>query len=115
MVIDVRQSIALVDSGVWRRIGHVEKCPADPEERNGGESKMSKASAATTIALAIGSLFIAGCATKEYVRQAITPIDKKVDQVDQSSQKRDSSQVADINKTNQNVDEVFFNDTATTE
>ncbi len=71
----------------------------------GGESKMSKASAATTIALAIGSLFIAGCATKEYVRQAITPIDKKVDQVDQSSQKRDSAQVSDINKTNQVVDE----------
>src|SRR5258708_39710262 len=59
----------------------------------GGESKMSKASAATTIALAIGSLFIAGCATKEYVRQAITPIDKKGDQVDQSSQKRDSGTV----------------------
>src|SRR5437016_1815745 len=71
----------------------------------GGESKMSKASAATTIALAIVSLFIAGCATKEYVRQAITPIDKKVDQVDQSSQKRDSAQVSDINKTNQVVDE----------
>src|SRR6267378_2000733 len=42
---------------------------------------------------------------KEYVRQAITPIDKKVDQVDQSSQKRDSAQVSDINKTNQVVDE----------
>jgi len=66
---------------------------------------MSKVSAATTIALAIGSLLIAGCATKEYVRQSITPIDKKVDQVDQSSQKRDSSQVSDINKTNQVVDE----------
>jgi OOP family OmpA-OmpF porin len=66
---------------------------------------MSKASAAATIALAIGSLFIAGCATKEYVRQSITPIDKKVDQVDQNSQKRDSSQVSDINKTNQVVDE----------
>src|SRR5258708_39081804 len=71
----------------------------------GGESKMSKASAATTIALAIGSLFIAGCATKEYVRQAFTPIDKKVDQVDQSSQKRDSEQFTDINKTNKVVDE----------
>src|SRR5882757_7392600 len=81
----------------------------------GGESKMSKASAATTIALAIGSLFIAGCATKEYVRQAITPIDKKVDQVDQNSQKRDSAQVSDINKTNQVVDEDEKNLSATDE
>jgi len=38
-------------------------------------------------------------------RQAITPIDKKVDQVDQSSQKRDSAQVSDINKTKPGRDE----------
>src|SRR5258705_7326689 len=39
MVIDVPRSLALVDSGVWRRIGHVEKSPADPEERNGGRKQ----------------------------------------------------------------------------
>jgi OOP family OmpA-OmpF porin len=58
-----------------------------------------------TAVLALGSLFIVGCATKGYVRNSIQPIDQKVDQVDQNSQKRDSSQVADINKTNQVIDE----------
>lgn len=66
---------------------------------------MSKGSISATIALAVGSLFIAGCATKGYVRNSIQPIDQKVDQVDQNSQKRDTSQVADINKTNQVIDE----------
>jgi outer membrane protein OmpA-like peptidoglycan-associated protein len=66
---------------------------------------MSKASTSTTIALAIGSLLIAGCATKGYVRNSVTPVEQKVDQVDQNSQKRDAAQVADINKTNQVVDE----------
>jgi outer membrane protein OmpA-like peptidoglycan-associated protein len=50
-------------------------------------------------------MFIAGCATKNYVKKSITPVDQKVDQVDQASQKRDSSQVADINKTNQALDD----------
>jgi outer membrane protein OmpA-like peptidoglycan-associated protein len=66
---------------------------------------MSKAILSATITLAVGTLFIAGCATKNYVKQSIEPIDKKVDQVDKSSQSRDSSQVADINKTNSAVDE----------
>jgi OOP family OmpA-OmpF porin len=66
---------------------------------------MSKAALSATITLAIGSLFIAGCATKNYVKQSIQPIDQKIDQVDKSSQTRDSSQVADINKTNQVVDD----------
>ena len=66
---------------------------------------MSKATLSATIALAVGTLFIAGCATKNYVKQTIQPIDQKVDQVDKASQSRDSSQVADINKTNQVVDE----------
>jgi outer membrane protein OmpA-like peptidoglycan-associated protein len=90
-------------------MGYVEKCPTDPEEGNGGGSKMSKASVSTTIALAVGSLLIAGCATKGYVRKTVTPVEQKlnqkVEEVDQNSQKRDSSQVADINKTNQVVDE----------
>jgi len=59
---------------------------------------MSKAALSATITLAVGSLFIVGCATKNYVKQSVTPIDQKIDQVDQSSQKRDSSQVADITK-----------------
>jgi outer membrane protein OmpA-like peptidoglycan-associated protein len=73
--------------------------------KNGGDSKMSKAGISTTIALAVGSLLIAGCATKGYVRKTVTPVEQKVDQVDQNSQKRDAAQVADINKTNQVVDE----------
>lgn len=66
---------------------------------------MSKAILSATITLAVGTLFIAGCATKNYVKQSIQPVDQKVDQVDKASQQRDSSQVADINKTNQVVDE----------
>ncbi len=66
---------------------------------------MSKATLSATIMLAVGTLFIAGCATKNYVKQQIQPVDQKVDQVDKSSQARDSSQVSDINKTNQAVDE----------
>jgi len=66
---------------------------------------MSKAILTATITLAVGSLFIAGCATKNYVKQSISPVDQKVDQVDKSSQARDSSQVAEINKTNQTVDD----------
>jgi len=71
----------------------------------GGDRKMSKAILSATITLAVGSLFIAGCATKNYVKQSISPVDQKVDQVDKSSQARDSSQVAEINKTNQTVDD----------
>src|ERR1700680_2401996 len=70
---------------------------------------MSKVSISTTIALAVGSLLITGCATKGYVRNTVTPVEQKlnqkVEEVDQNSQKRDSQQVADINKTNQVVDE----------
>ena len=66
---------------------------------------MSKLTLSATITLAIGTMFIAGCATKNYVKKSITPVDQKVDQVDQASQKRDSSQVADINKTNTALDE----------
>jgi len=76
---------------------------------------MSKASLSATIALAMGSLFIAGCATKNYVKQSIQPMEKKIDEVDQSSQKRDTQQVADINKTNQQVDENEKKLSATTE
>jgi outer membrane protein OmpA-like peptidoglycan-associated protein len=66
---------------------------------------MSKFTLSATITLAVGTMFIAGCATKNYVKKSITPVDQKVDQVDQASQKRDSSQVADINKTNQALDD----------
>ena len=66
---------------------------------------MSKAILFATITLALGSMFIAGCATKNYVKKSITPVDQKIDQVDKSSQSRDQSQVADINKTNQAIDE----------
>ena len=76
---------------------------------------MSKAGLSATIALALGSLFIAGCATKNYVKQSIEPIDKKIDTVDKNSQGRDSQQVSDINKTNQTVDEDEKKLSATTE
>jgi OmpA-OmpF porin, OOP family len=76
---------------------------------------MSKAALSATITLALGSLFIAGCATKNYVKQTITPVQQKIDQVDQNSQKRDSSQVADINKTNATVDDDEKKLSATTE
>jgi len=66
---------------------------------------MSKFTLSATITLAVGTMFIAGCATKNYVKKSITPVDQKVDQVDQASQKRDQSQVADINKTNQALDD----------
>jgi outer membrane protein OmpA-like peptidoglycan-associated protein len=66
---------------------------------------MSKAILSATITLAVGSLFITGCATKNYVKQTVQPVSDKVEQVDKSSQSRDASQVADINKTNQTVDE----------
>jgi len=65
----------------------------------------SKKRSFATLALAAGSFLIVGCATKNYVKQSITPVDQKIDQVDKSSQSRDSSQVADISKTNQVVDE----------
>ena len=76
---------------------------------------MSKGILSATITLAVGTLFIAGCATKNYVKQSITPVDQKIDQVDKSSQSRDSSQVADINKTSQVVDENEKKLSATTE
>jgi OmpA-OmpF porin, OOP family len=76
---------------------------------------MNKAALSATITLAVGSLFIAGCATKNYVKQTVTPVQQKVDEVDQNSQKRDASQVADINKTNGVVDEDEKKLSATTE
>jgi outer membrane protein OmpA-like peptidoglycan-associated protein len=76
---------------------------------------MSKASTSATIALAVGSLFIAGCATKGYVRKTVEPVDQKVETVDQNSQKRDAAQTAELNKTNQVVDENEKKLDATTE
>jgi len=76
---------------------------------------MSKVSTAATIALALGSMFIVGCATKGYVRNSIQPVDQKIDEVDKNSQSRDSSQVADLGKTNQAVDEDEKKLSATTE
>ncbi len=64
---------------------------------------MSKAILSATLTLVFGSMFITGCATKNYVKQTVQPVNDKVDQVDKSSQSRDASQVADINKTNSTV------------
>ena len=76
---------------------------------------MRKVSLFATVGLTVGLMFLAGCATKEYVRKSIEPIDKKVADVDQNSQKRDSAQVSDINKTNGVVDEDEKKLSATTE
>ena len=76
---------------------------------------MSKATLSATIALAVSSLFIAGCATKNYVKQSIQPVDQKVDQVDKSSQARDQQQVSELNKTNQTVEDNEKKLSATTE
>jgi OOP family OmpA-OmpF porin len=76
---------------------------------------MSKAILSATITLAAGTLFLAGCATKNYVKQQIQPVDQKVDQVDKSSQSRDASQVADLGKTNQTIGEDEKQLSATTE
>ena len=76
---------------------------------------MSKAILSATLTLAAGTLFLASCATKNYVKQQIQPIDQKVDQVDKSSQSSDASQVSDINKTNQTVGEDEKQLSATTE
>jgi len=81
-----------------------------------GEKRiMLKVSVVSMATLAIGMMFVAGCATKKWVQQSISPIEKKVDDVDKSSQTRDSAQVADINKTNGVVDEDEKKLSATTE
>jgi outer membrane protein OmpA-like peptidoglycan-associated protein len=66
---------------------------------------MNKLGSTITVALMAGTIFSVGCATKGYVRNTVTPIEQKVDQVDKDSQNRDSKQVADLNKTNQALDE----------
>jgi OOP family OmpA-OmpF porin len=66
---------------------------------------MSKLNLTAAIGLTVGSMFIVGCATKGYVRQQVQPIDQKVEQVDKNSQGRDSDQVANLGKTNQQMDE----------
>lgn len=66
---------------------------------------MSKVSLTAAIGLTVGSMFIVGCATKGYVRKQVEPIDQKVEQVDKNSQGRDSDQVANLGKTNQQLDE----------
>jgi OOP family OmpA-OmpF porin len=76
---------------------------------------LCRISSFTTLALAAASLLIVGCATKNYVKQSVQPIEQKVDQVDQNSQKRDSEQVANLGKTNQQVDENEKQLDATTE
>ena len=81
-----------------------------------GEKRiMRKASLFSMATLAVGLMFGAGCATKKWVQQSISPIEKKVADVDKSSQARDSSQVSDINKTNGVVDENEKKLSATTE
>lgn len=76
---------------------------------------MSKASLFAVATLAAGALFISGCATKTWVQQQVTPIDKKVAEVDANSQKRDAQQVSDLNKTNATVDEDAKKLSSTTE
>ena len=66
---------------------------------------MSGKYSVVVLALAAGSLLTVGCATKGYVRKSVEPVDQKVQQVDQSSQKRDADQVAAQTKTSQELEE----------
>jgi outer membrane protein OmpA-like peptidoglycan-associated protein len=68
-----------------------------------------------TIVLVGIALASAGCATKGYVRNTIQPVDQKVDQVDQASKQRDTTQTANLDKTNQVVEQNGTRLDATTE
>jgi outer membrane protein OmpA-like peptidoglycan-associated protein len=76
---------------------------------------MSGKYSVAVLVLAAGSLLSVGCATKGYVRKNVEPVDQKVQQVDQSAQKRDADQVANLNKTNQAMEEDEKKLDATTE
>ena len=66
---------------------------------------MSGKYSVAVLALAASSLLTVGCATKGYVRKSVEPVDQKVQQVDQGSQKRDADQVATQTKTSQELEE----------
>lgn len=68
-----------------------------------------------TMALVLGSLWSAGCATKGYVRAQVQPVNNRVEAVSQQSQKQAADLKSDINTTNQNLQQTQTKLDATTE
>lgn len=68
-----------------------------------------------TMALVLGSLAGAGCATKGYVRNQVQPVSNRVEAVSQESQKQGATLKTDIDQTNQNLQQAQTKLDATTE
>lgn len=64
---------------------------------------MRKASLSTTIGVAMGSLFISGCATKQYVRNTVAPIEEKLDATNEIAMTADNQSKGAMSKANQNA------------
>ena len=60
-------------------------------------------SLSTTISVAIGSLFIPGCATKQYVRNTVAPIEEKLDATNEIAMTADNQSKGAMSKANQNA------------
>jgi outer membrane protein OmpA-like peptidoglycan-associated protein len=67
------------------------------------------------VALLLGSLLGAGCATKRYVRAQVDPVNTRVDQVSQQAQKQAAKQAADLKDTNAQLQQTQTKLDATTE
>ena len=63
---------------------------------------MKTVTLSTTIGVAIGSLFIPGCATKQYVRNTVAPIEEKLDATNEIAMAADSQSKGAMSKANQN-------------
>src|SRR5467141_134075 len=64
---------------------------------------MRTVSLSTTIGVAIGSLFIPGCATKQYVRNTVAPIEEKLDATNEIAMTADNQSKGAMSKANQNA------------
>jgi len=64
---------------------------------------MRTVSLSTTIGVAIGSLFISGCATKNYVRNTVAPIEEKLDATNEIAMTDDNQSKGAMSKANQNA------------
>src|SRR6266849_9593131 len=64
---------------------------------------MRTVSLSTTIGVVIGSLFIPGCATKQYVRNTVAPIEEKLDATNEIAMTADNQSKGAMSKANQNA------------
>jgi outer membrane protein OmpA-like peptidoglycan-associated protein len=64
---------------------------------------MRTVSLSTTIGVAVGSLFISGCATKQYVRNTVAPIEEKLDATNEIAMSADNQSKGAMSKANQNA------------